>query len=71
MKNAVLILFLVFTACQKNSYSVQLKNGDFLLIGNSEGNLSKAITDVTKNDKTANYSHIALVEKEGKELPFL
>lgn len=67
MKNLFLLTFLFILSCQKSPYPIALKNGDLIFIGNSEGNLSKAITDVTKNSKTASYSHVALIEKEGKE----
>jgi len=62
-----IFLLLLFISCvQRNGISLQ--NGDLLFVGNSAGNLSKAIDEVTQTDKKTNFSHIALVEKSGKEI---
>lgn len=45
-----------------------LQNGDLLFVGNSSGNLSKAIDEVTQTGRSTNFSHIALVEKSGNEI---
>jgi uncharacterized protein YycO len=59
------ILFsLVIISCQKNTYTVNLQEGDILFIGESDGNLSKAITEVTQTEKGTNYSHIGFLEKK-------
>lgn len=50
-----------------NTANITLKNGDLLFVGNSSGSLSKAIDEVTKTSESTNFSHIALVEKSGRE----
>lgn len=66
MKNLLIFSFLLIISCQTIN-SPDLKNGDLLFVGNSSGNLSKAIDEVTQTDKQTNFSHIALLEKSGKE----
>lgn len=58
------VLILIFSC---KTAQIPLKNGDLLFVGNSSGNLSKAIDEVTKTEKSTNFSHIALVEKSGNE----
>lgn len=61
------LLTVIFTSCvNKNKTSFQ--NGDLLFVGNSSGNLSKAIDKVTQTEKKTNFSHIALVEKSGNQI---
>jgi len=69
MKNNLFYIFLLifFISCTgKKEFPFQ--NGDLLFVGNSSGNLSKAIDEVTQTGKNTNYSHIALVEKQGNEI---
>lgn len=62
----ILSILLIALSCQTAQFP--LRNGDLLFVGNSSGNLSKAIDEVTKTDKSTNFSHIALVEKNGKDI---
>lgn len=67
MKFSIILSVLLITfSCQ--TAKIPLKNGDLLFVGNSSGNLSKAIDEVTKTEKSTNFSHIALVEKSGKDI---
>lgn len=67
MKFSIILSVLLITfSCQTSN--IPLKNGDLLFVGNSSGNLSKAIDEVTKTEKSTNFSHIALVEKSGKDI---
>lgn len=61
----VFFVFILLSSCQTND--IRIQNGDLLLVGNSSGNLSKAIDKVTKTKESTNFSHIALVEKSGNE----
>lgn len=62
MKFSLIISIFIFVfSCQ--TAQIALKNGDLLFVGNSSGNLSKAIDDVTKTENSTNFSHIAMVEK--------
>jgi len=68
MKKQLFCIFLslLFISCaQRNGISLQ--NGDLLFVGNSTGDLSKAIDEVTQTGQKTNFSHIALVEKSGKD----
>ncbi len=62
------LIFLTIISCQTQTFTQQLENGDLLFVGNSAGNLSKAIDEVTQTDNQTNFSHIALVEKSGKNI---
>ncbi len=65
--NKVLIFYIFLCtvlSCQTQTLPHKLQNGDLLFVGNSGGDLSKAIDEVTQTDKKTNFSHIALVEKE-------
>src|SRR5690606_19069251 len=67
--NRILVFILIgFWSCQIPPSSQNMENGDLLFVGNSEGNLSKAIDEVTQTDNRTNFSHIALVEKSGKNI---
>ncbi len=67
--NRCLILFLiVLGSCQVPHFSQSPENGDLLFVGNSTGNLSKSIDEVTQTTKGTNFSHIALIEKSGNEI---
>ena len=66
MKKFLIFSFLLIISCQTINHP-DLRNGDLLFVGNSSGNLSKAIDEVTQTDKQTNFSHIALLEKSGKE----
>ncbi|SMC60522.1 YiiX/YebB-like N1pC/P60 family cysteine hydrolase [Moheibacter sediminis] len=67
MKFSIILSILsVIFSCQ--TAQISLRNGDLLFVGNSSGNLSKAIDEVTKTEKSTNFSHIALVEKSGNEI---
>lgn len=67
MKFSLITSFLFFIiSCQTTN--IPLKNGDLLFVGNSSGNLSKAIDEVTKTEKSNNFSHIALIERSGKNI---
>lgn len=63
-----IILSILLIAFSCTTSNIPLKNGDLLFVGNSSGNLSKAIDEVTKTEKSTNFSHIALVEKSGKDI---
>lgn len=67
MKFAAIFLILI-SVLSCSTHKIALKNGDLLFVGNSSGNLSKAIDEVTKTTKSTNFSHIALVEKSGKDI---
>lgn len=54
-------------SCTNHSSFPQVKNGDLLFVGNSKGELSKAIDDVTQTSNQTNYSHLAMVEKSGNQ----
>lgn len=56
-------IFLVIFSCQNQNFQTPLQNGDILFVGNSTGNLSKAIDEVTQTNNETNFSHIAIVEK--------
>lgn len=60
-----LLSFSVIFSCKTSGI---LQNGDLLFVGNSSGNLSKAIDKVTQTGQATNYSHIALVEKSGNKI---
>lgn len=60
-------ILLTIISCQNTHLQTPLKNGDLLFVGNSSGNLSKAIDEVTQTEKETNFSHIAIVEKSGSE----
>ncbi|MDA4694092.1 YiiX/YebB-like N1pC/P60 family cysteine hydrolase, partial [Enterobacter hormaechei] len=45
---------------------MQLVNGDLLLVSANGSTLSGAIDRVTQTDKSTHYSHIGMLEKEGK-----
>ena len=49
---------------------MQLENGDLLLVSANGSTLSGAIDRVTQTDKSTHYSHIGLLEKEGKTIGF-
>ena len=61
-------IFLIIFSCQNSNFQTPLKNGDLLFVGNSTGNLSKAIDQVTQTEKETNFSHIALIEKNNNEI---
>ncbi|HLV23440.1 MAG TPA: YiiX/YebB-like N1pC/P60 family cysteine hydrolase [Moheibacter sp.] len=67
MKKSLVFISLFILSCHPTAFP-ELKNGDLLFVGNSSGNLSKAIDEVTQTEKNTNYSHIALVEKMGNEI---
>lgn len=65
----LLWIFCVSIAVAQPKLSVtELENGDLLFEGNSTGNLSKAINQVTQTGTNTNFSHIALVEKTATEI---
>jgi hypothetical protein len=66
MKNILILLSLVLLSCQPYPHLFKIENGDIIFIGESDGNLSKAITEVTQTDLKTQYSHIGIIEKEGK-----
>lgn len=67
--NRFFVLILIgFGSCQVPISFPNIENGDLLFVGNSQGNLSKAIDEVTQTDKSTNFSHIAMVEKSGKNI---
>lgn len=61
------LLAFVLVSCTGQK-GVSLQNGDLLFVGNSAGNLSKAIDEVTQTNHGTNFSHIALVEKKNNEI---
>jgi hypothetical protein len=60
-----LLTIIVFSSC-KNDTSV--RHGDLLFVGSSGSELGNAITDVTKNDKAKDYSHIAMAFEKGDSI---
>ena len=68
MKWLFACIFLTILSCQNPNFQVPLKNGDLLFVGNSTGNLSKAIDEVTQTDHGTNFSHIGIVEKYGRKI---
>lgn len=46
---------------------MQLENGDLLLVSANGSTLSGAIDRVTQTGKATHYSHIGMLEKEGKD----
>ncbi len=62
------LIFIAIVSCQTQHFSPKLKNGDLIFVGNSTGNLSKAIDEVTQTSLETNFSHIAMVEKSGPEI---
>lgn len=67
MKFSIIISICIIIASCKTA-GVHLRNGDLLFVGNSSGNLSKAIDDVTKTGQSTNFSHIAMVEKSSDKI---
>lgn len=61
-------IFLVIFSCQNQNFQTPLQNGDLLFVGNSTGNLSKAIDEVTQTEKGTNFSHIGIVEKSDSKI---
>lgn len=66
MKKLLILTYLILISCTPHNYP-ELKNGDLLFVGNSSGNLSKAIDEVTQTEKKTNFSHLAILEKSGNE----
>ncbi|HFK5536091.1 TPA: YiiX/YebB-like N1pC/P60 family cysteine hydrolase [Elizabethkingia anophelis] len=60
-----IILFVLGSCATK--YGMQLENGDLLLVSANGSTLSGAIDRVTQTDKSTHYSHIGMLEKEGKD----
>ena len=60
------LLAFMLSCDKKNGWEVE--NGDLLFVGNSSGNLSKAIDRVTQTADATNFSHIALVQKSGDRI---
>lgn len=54
----------LFFSCQRTTYPVNLQEGDILFMGESVGNLSQAITEVTQTEKGTHYSHMGFIEKK-------
>ncbi|MET3731259.1 YiiX/YebB-like N1pC/P60 family cysteine hydrolase [Moheibacter stercoris] len=71
MKFNLLWTLLLVLSCQTTPQFHDLRNGDLLFIGESTGNLSKAISEVTQTHKKTNYSHMGIIEKEGSTYWFL
>ncbi len=68
MKSLLFIsIFVCLLSCQDRE-KINLQNGDLLFVGNSSGNLSKAIDEVTQTHQSTNFSHIALVERSGDSI---
>lgn len=61
-------IFLILISCQNQNFQTLLQNGDLLFVGNSTGNLSKAIDEVTQTNQGTNFSHIAIVEKSDSKI---
>lgn len=68
MKRFILLFLMGFWSCHISPSFQNLKNGDLLFVGSSDGDLSQAINAVTQTSKKTNYSHIALVEKSGRDI---
>ncbi len=60
-----IILFVLGSCATK--YGMQLENGDLLLVSANGSTLSGAIDRVTQTGKATHYSHIGMLEKEGKD----
>lgn len=61
---ALVFLSIILLSCKEKA-KIDLQNGDLLFVGNSSGNLSKAIDEVTQTGQATNFSHIALIEISG------
>ncbi len=62
---------LSLVSCDSEFSRADLQNGDILFTGPikaTEGNLSKAIDEVTQTDLATNYTHMGIVVKESQEL---
>lgn len=68
MKYSSFFLLLLISSLQAIGQSVQLKNGDLLLVGQANQGLAKAINQVTQTKAQTHFSHIAMVEKSGDQI---
>lgn len=68
MKYLLWIFCVSIAVAQPKLNVTELENGDLLFEGNSTGNLSRAINQVTQTGTNTNFSHIALVEKTATEI---
>lgn len=59
----ITLFFLV--ACSTKEENT-LQNGDVLFVSANDGSLSSAIDRVTQTEQATNYSHVALLEKDGE-----
>jgi len=66
MKNIRLLLLFSLLTTSCSTYHLHLKNGDLIFVGASENSLSGAIDRVTQTNEETHFSHVALLEKEGK-----
>jgi len=62
----IITCFLLLNSCSPK-YGIQLQNGDLLFVSADDGQLSDAIDRVTQTTKSTHYSHVALLEKSGKD----
>lgn len=60
-KIVLAIFLMIVVACQEKSDSMEIKTGDILFRGSFNGDLSKAINDVTRTGGT-NYTHMGIAE---------
>ncbi len=68
---STMVYSLSLVSCDSKFSQSDLKNGDILFTGPKmtiDGNLSKAIDEVTQTDLATNYTHIGIVEKENQQL---
>lgn len=68
MYKVLLIALISVISCQSNPYSFTIENGDLIFVGETDSELSKAITEVTQTDLKTNYSHIGILEKSGQKI---
>ncbi|WP_374329053.1 YiiX/YebB-like N1pC/P60 family cysteine hydrolase [Soonwooa sp.] len=60
-------LCLIIVSCASHVKYKGVENGDLLFVTAQQEGLSGAINNVTQKEESANYDHIGLVEKDGKD----